>query len=282
MTEFAGRIRYEWWKSYILAPARFKPGTRMTAFYEDGRGKITDVFGGDPDRQTDALWCYFAAGRNAPAPEGLPASGGLPVKVGARPAVFRTFMKDGGSRGIAVGYPIGIHFAFDADQVRLVDAWEGEFIDATAAWKGRGGQIAGGQGKRVWSAPKGPPLISGGRPEAWPTQTGAEAGFAFKGYRFESDGTPSFMYVMSRGEEKLSVTERFVPRPREGVLLARQFEITGLSSGHPVWINAGMGSVQLNAATGLNVEKFGAPGDATWFGITAGDGPVVFTLEVKP
>jgi hypothetical protein len=70
MTEFAGRIRYEWWKPYILAPARFKPGTRMTAFFEDGRGKIADVFGGDPDRQIDALWSYFAAGKAAPAPEG--------------------------------------------------------------------------------------------------------------------------------------------------------------------------------------------------------------------
>jgi len=282
MTEFAGRIRYEWWKPYILAPARFKPGTRMTAFFEDGRGKIADVFGGDPDRQIDALWSYFAAGKAAPAPEGLPTSGGLPVKIGARPAVFRSFMKDGGSRGIAVGYPIGIHFGFDADQVRLVDAWEGDFIDATNTWKGRGGQIAGGQGKQVWSAPKGPALTTGDRPESWPTQTGTDAGFSFKGYRFESDGTPTFLYQHRRGEETVSVSEQFLPRPRDGVLLARHFELSGLSKGRAVWINAGKGTVQLVAAPGMNVEKFAAPGDATWFGITAGDGPVGFTLEVMP
>jgi cytochrome c2 len=104
ITHFASRLRYEWWRPYLMAPARFKPGTRMTAFFADGKGKIADVFAGDPDRQSEAMWAYFttSGGAGGPQPEGLPMQGGLPVIVGDRPAVFRTFMKDAGSRGIAV------------------------------------------------------------------------------------------------------------------------------------------------------------------------------------
>ena len=283
MTEFARRIRPEWWRAYILAPARFKPGTRMTAFYETGRGKITDVFGGDAVRQTEALWAYFTAGKAAPPPEGLPSGSGLPVKIGSRPAVFRTFLRDGGSRGIAVGYPIGIHFGFDATDVRLVDAWEGEFIDASAAWKGRGGQVAGGQGKQIWRAPAGPPLIAGEKPAAWPKAAGAEAGYRFKGYRIEKDGTPTFMYTIGEGGQMLTVGERFRPNPIEGAPVVREFEVAGLGSGRVLWVNGGKGTVKLRPLPGaeITVETVAGSERATWFGVGA-SGTAGFALEIKP
>lgn len=289
ITSFAERIRYDWFKSYVLAPARYKPGTRMTAFYASGHGPVLDVLSGDPDKQTDALWVYFATGKMGPAPEGLPTAGaGLPVAVGDKPVVFRTFMKDAGSRGIAVGYPIGLHFGFDATAVRLVDAWQGEFIDASAAWKGRGGQVADGQGKTLWSAPAGPPLVIGAKPERWPAATGHEAGYQFKGYRFEKDGTPVFMYTVASGETgtsaaPISVEERFVPRPKPGVLLARRFELTGLTPGQTVWMDAGKGQCAVVAATTLKTQDAPGVDGEHWFGVTSESaGAASFTVEITP
>lgn len=282
ITGFAERLRYDWWKSYVLAPARYKPGTRMTAFYGSGRGSIHDVFEGDPDRQTDALWAYFTTtGFGGPAPEGVPSDKGLPVPIGDRPSIFRTFLKTGGSRGIAVGYPIGIHFGFDANTVRLVDAWQGDFIDATSAWKGRGGQIAGGQGKFVWRAPAGPPLVIGARPESWPKATGRDAGYRFKGYRLESDGTPTFMYALETPAGDVRVEERFTPRPRSGALIAREFTLSGVPGDALVWMNPGPGQCVIRAATGAASEEPG-PDGARWFKITPEGGRAVFVVEITP
>lgn len=290
ITAFAQRVRYSWFKSYILAPARYKPGTRMTAFFSSGIGTVQDVLSGDPDRQSEALWAYFAAGASAAPPEGLPSGGpGLPLSVADRPVVFRTFMKEAGSRGIAVGYPVGVHFGFDATAVRLVDAWEGEFIDASGAWSGRAGKIAGGQGKTVWTAPAGPALVIGPKPSEWPSATGQEGGLRFGGYKLEKDGTPVFMYAIravgdaaSESGAPISVEEKFMPKPEPGVLIARDFRLSGVQSGQTVWVNAGEGACRLKPSGTIKVEE-AEGGDEKWFGLTSqSGGTLAFRVEIQP
>jgi hypothetical protein len=205
----------------------------MTPFYREGRSQATSVYGGQPGPQTDALWAYFSTGKFGPAPEGLPTGTGLPVALHDRPVVFRTFLKDAGSRGIAVGFPIGTHFGFDAGAVRLVDAWQGDFVDASSAWKGRGGMVATGQGGTVWSAPPGPAVVIGDKPEKWPTDSGPEKGYRFKGYRLDAKGVPTFMYEASG----VRIAERFEPGGE--TLIRRRFEVRGLKPGQIAWIAIG-------------------------------------------
>jgi mono/diheme cytochrome c family protein len=250
ITGFADHLRYEWWKPYLMSPTRFKPMTRMTAFYHqaDGKGQIKDVFGGDFDRQAEAMWAYFTA-KSGPAPEGLPSASGLPLVVGAKPTVFRTFLKDGGSRGIAVGYPIGVHFGFDGTGVRLVNAWKGEFIDATSTWKGRGGMTAGGQGKTIWKAPAGPAIVIGKRPEAWPEKGGAEGGHKFVGYRMNDRGAPSFLYKVG----ECDVEEQF--EPAEQGLIKRTFTVKGVPAAASVWLNTGPGVLKSEAIANVAEDR---------------------------
>lgn len=280
ITHFASRLRYEWWKPYLMAPARFKPGTRMTPFFADGRGKITDVFGGDADRQADSLWAYFTTtGGSGPEPEGLPAAGGLPLIVGDRPTVFRTFMKDAGSRGIAVGYPIGFHFAFDATAVRLVDAWKGDFLDATSAWKGRGGQVATGQGKTIWSAPAGPAIvIAPSRPEKWPEGGGRDAGYRFEGYRLTDKGVPVFMYKAGS-----SNVEEIV-EPGESGQIRRSITVKGVPAGAVVWFNTGPGVVSSTAVANIASDRAAGDNKLKLEGYTPKDyaQPVSFEVVIKP
>lgn len=281
ITAFAARLRYEWWSDYIHAPARFKPGTRMPAFFESGSSNISDVFSGDPVAQADALWAYFTLGEFAPPPDGLIPEGGFKIKVGARPMVLRTFLREAGSRGIAVGFPTtmgGMHFAFDAERVRLVDAWKGDFLDASGAWAGRGGNVVGGQGPSTWKAPAGPAIIvSADKPKDWPVESGRDAGMKFRGYRLDAAGVPTFTYTIASGTTGIEVAERFEPTTDGAV--KRTFEITGIPGGAAVWHNAGP-----NATLDTSDNATRAPGDGPILGFTPTDPakPLVFTLICKP
>ncbi|MBL8965032.1 MAG: c-type cytochrome [Phycisphaeraceae bacterium] len=236
ITQFASRLRHDWWTNYALGPARHKPGTRMPAFFATGKSTRTDILSGDPMRQIDAMWAYFNLGSTAPPPSGVQTGKGMALSVGDRPRVFRTFMKDAGSRGIAVGFPVGTHFGFDAARVRLADAWKGDFIDATGAWANRGGMVSSGQGQTVWTAPPGPALVLAKTlPDPWPTSPPEDQTHVFGGYTLDPKGVPTFRYRIGTAE----VLETFTPA-QGGI--RRDFVITGVEPAMSVFFNAGPGA----------------------------------------
>lgn len=236
MTRFAERIRYEWWRRYALNPPRFKPGTRMPSFFIGGTSAITSVMEGDAERQIDSLWAYFTLGSDMPTPEGLSASGaGYEVRVAGRPRILRTFIEGVGSRAIAVGFPAGVHFAFDARTCRLAQVWTGDFLDASGAWANRGGTPTGGRGPLVWEAPTGAMF----RIEDDPTDANDMDETKFRGYRVDDDGVPVFRYAVDTGAGAVEVEERVVPADASGVLVRREFTAHDLPDGVRLWIRAG-------------------------------------------
>ncbi len=73
LTRVAGRIRREWFDRYLEAPARAHPGTPMPAILPKGQpAPLASVLDGDALRQRDALWSYFALGKDAPSPKPAP------------------------------------------------------------------------------------------------------------------------------------------------------------------------------------------------------------------
>ncbi len=197
MTAFAERLRYEWYKAYMPNPARFKPGTRMPSFATDGVSAETDILAGDAAAQEDAMWAYFSLGELSPPPKDATAQSSMTLTVGERPRVFRSFLHAAGSRGIAVGFPVGVHFSFDATECRLAELWRGDFINAAGSWAGRGGSELGGQGEHLWTAAAAPLIEYPGAPAP-----------EFRGYRLDVEGVPSFLYRIG----ELSVEDRIVPR----------------------------------------------------------------------
>jgi mono/diheme cytochrome c family protein len=233
------RIRGDFWRRYALAPLRFKPGTRMPIYFVNGKSEA-DLLDRDAPRQIDAIWSWFEHEKEMPAPDGVPSGKGLVLDVGDRPKVFRTFLERAGNRGIAVGTPQGLHFAFDAEQIRLVEAWTGEFLNVSPVWDGRGGHVAPELGPRVWSAPPGPMILlappdalKGGRVDpnvvsamgAWPLDSGRSHGLRFRGYRLEDDGLPIFLYELGDG---VQVEERDAPGGGDGLRFTRDFHVRGL------------------------------------------------------
>ena len=275
MTAFARRLRHEWWRAFIQDPQRYVPGTRMPAFAAGGRSTF-DVYDGDAGRQAAAMWAYFGLGEFMPPPDGLASEADLRVEVGERPRILRTFLRGAGTRGIAVGFPVGVHYSFDAGAVRLVEIWKGDFLDATGAWSGRGGNVSDGRGPAVWSAPDGPPFVIGEPPQEWPSATGAEAGYEFLGYSLDAEGVPSFRYRVAGFE----AMERVTPRLASDSVL-RRFELHGL----PAYLRV---HARLGQSTRVAPEGDAAPFDRC----TEGSGTVTFfntrfhevtsfTLEVK-
>jgi hypothetical protein len=82
LTRVAGRIRRDWFDRYLEGPARSHPGTPMPAIFTRGQpAGLASVLEGDPQRQKDALWSYFAQGKEAPSPKPPPP---MPVASPAR------------------------------------------------------------------------------------------------------------------------------------------------------------------------------------------------------
>lgn len=280
ITTFSERLRYDWWRVYIMNPHRFKVGTRMPNFYLAGIGAVKDVLDGDPEKQADAMWAYFNLGDFAPVPSGINTGDGMTVLVGDRPMVLRTFLKDAGSRGIAVGFPSGLHFAFDAGESRLVDAWRGGFIDASGAWAGRGGNVSDEKGTMQWKAPAGPALIPelGTGALGWPKVTSSKTTGKFKGYALDKQGVPTFMYTIGSAV----IRERFEPGSESDVLFRRSFGVemaanTGIAK---LFVNAGKGKVSIADQQNCKaIERAGDDG-STWFEVelSAVDGKSSFVV----
>ncbi len=288
LLQFAQRLRPEALLGYLLAPARQKPGTRMPRYFEDGKSVVGDVLDGDPARQAAALWAWFERASTMPAPEGVPTGERRLLPVGERPVVFRSFLPRAGNRGIAIGTPSGLHFSFDADQVRLVEAWQGEFLDVAPVWEGRGGGVANLLGPVVWSAPAGP-LLQLGAAATWPDKNGRATGAKYLGHRVEPDGTPVLEWQLREqtiGVEVpadragILVEERFLPDPRPDVLFVRRVtlsrvppaaSITLLPQGERVRLQPQQSDFVM-ASSGTDLPSVIAP--------RQGSGTIVLYLEV--
>jgi len=243
MTAFAERLRYEWWRGYVHDPQRYKPGTRMPSFGTGNVSSFKDVLDGDLTQQADALWAYMNLGDFMPVPEGLEAESEMIIPVGDRPVVMRAFLPEVGARGIAVGFPNGLHIGYDATNARLVHAWSGKFLDAAGSWAGRGGSENDELGEVVWNAATAPTLLFEFPTDGWPDSQPESTTVEFHGYRIGSDGVPVFESTLDgvRIEERIETQLT----PQRG--LNRHFRLSGLSDVQHVFVT---GAVDRDSVSG--------------------------------
>ncbi len=189
------RYREGWLRQYLIDPAAHRPGTLMPSFWPGGEATNREILGGDTDRQIASIFAFAAQGEGAPAgyPEHL--AGQFEIVPDSAPVVLRTFLEDVGVHAILVGFPEGVHFAYDGRQARPARWWRGRFFDAYHTWFSR-------------HAPFEKPL--GDEISAWPAPEGG--GRTGRGYSLDEGGVPIF-HVEFAGEEF-----RETLRPRAGGL----------------------------------------------------------------
>jgi mono/diheme cytochrome c family protein len=210
----ARRVRFDWFRRWMLAPSRILSGTSMPNYF-------TGTPLGQADQVIDELWAAFSLGESMPLPHGVgsPLTSTthevLPVPR-EEPVVLRFILPDATAAAVAVGLPHqgageGISYCFDATQSRMVYAWEGGFIDLTDSIT-----------KPMRSARLLGDVFYRARDPLWRSGTVDHiADSRFRGYRLRKDA-PEFFYDV----DGIRVTERIVPTEsgtgfRQEFLLAR-------------------------------------------------------------
>ncbi len=169
LTHTVERLQPEYFKELLLNPQATQTGTMMPPMFI-GRKKA--------DQEIESIWTYLKEIEGQPLPEGLISTEDFelkPEKAG-RPMVFRSFITGAGSHAIGVGFPQGIHAAFDAAQARWAMVWKGRFLDALNNWQSREMLPIKPLGTAVKMLPE-----EGGVRE-------------FTGYKLDKQGVPTFLY----------------------------------------------------------------------------------------
>lgn len=195
LTEMTGRIREDWFRRYLIDPARYRPGTRMPTGFPNGQAVVRDLYNGNPDLQTAAIWTYLTDGDKAGIPDGLIA-GTIELIPKDEPILYRNFLEESSPGSFAIGYPEQIHVIWDPQELSLRRAWQGRFIDASKHWTGRGSGFQGPLGDNIISLDAGFPfalLESSDSP--WPNlQIRETPEYRFTGYSIDEKGRPTFRY----------------------------------------------------------------------------------------
>lgn len=128
-----------------------------------------------------------------------------------RAAIYRNFIQGTSARGIGIGLPGGVNFAYSADRLAPELIWQGAFIDAGRHWTERG------QG---YQAPAGDHVVT-------LTNAAAYAQPAkFLGYKLDKAGNPTFsVQVGLNGETR--VLDAFKAGSPGGSALERTLSAAG-------------------------------------------------------
>ena len=192
LSTLAIRLQPGWLRDYLINPAAHRPGTLMPSFWPEGKAANRDILGGDTDRQIASIIVFAREGKGVP--EGFPATSAREFELipGLRPVVLRTFMADVGTHAILVGFPAGVHVAYDGRDCRPALTWKGRFFDAYGTWFSR---------FAPFEKPLGESIV------AWPGPSDASAARKFEGYRLDAAGVPTFLFSVGG----VPVAERIEP-----------------------------------------------------------------------
>ena len=193
------RLRPEWFYDYVLNPATYRSDTLMPALWPLGETQFPGILEGDTRRQILSIWAFIKEGEGAP--QGFPeqAAGEFEIVPKDRPIVLRTFLKGVGTKAILIGFPEGIHLAYDGDKGRPAFLWRGRFFDAYNTWFSR-------------FAPFESPLEE--NVIRFEQVVGARDGRRFRGYDLDKHGNPTFVITEDgrRYTDKFEASDRTLKR----------------------------------------------------------------------
>lgn len=129
------RLQPVWFNAYLRNPGAFRPRTVMPTAWPNGIAVHKTILDGDTDRQIEAIWYYLSLGTSAADPSGIRAVS-TKLTVGDQALTHRGRSRVAGYRGIAVGLPQRLSYAFNAETGTLSAIWQGDFIGVN--WSGQG------------------------------------------------------------------------------------------------------------------------------------------------
>lgn len=210
------RLQPAWFDQFLRNPAKFRPGIIMPSYWPDNKAVQNEILGGNADEQIRALWNEFTLGRSARDPSGLRAEDPELV-VTDQTRTYRGRSEVAGYRGIAIGFPGGMNYAFNAHNGALSALWTGKFV--SVGWRGQG------SGNFIPKAPVIPlpqdVAFLTNLPETWPLRPirtkeapvnpdptyPSQHGYRFQGYSIGENGVPTFRYLC----DKIAIEDTSLP-----------------------------------------------------------------------
>ncbi len=129
------RLKSAWFNAYVRNPGAFRPRTVMPTAWPDGIATHKTILDGNTDSQIEAIWYYLSLGTSAADPSGI-RDVGTKLVVDTLAKVHRGRSRVAGYRGIAVGLPGGLNYAFIAETGTLSALWLCDF--GCVNWSGQG------------------------------------------------------------------------------------------------------------------------------------------------
>lgn len=253
----AQRVQPQWFHDFLLNPEELKNRTRMPTFFPSGKSQNKEILEGDTELQIAAMWAYLKQIDKQPLPEKIVQANSQDFELVPkdRPIVLRTFMPQAGTHAIAVGFASGVHYAFDAETIRLAQSWRGRFLDAQGTWFMRFTPPAEPLGEALINLPAGRPFaILRDKQQAWPKDDAEENGYRFSGYRLDEAGVPTLLYRFNQ----FDVEDRI--EPLDNRQLTRKFTIHHRKSDETIpslWLRAHSGKSLVKKAAGTFESESG-------------------------
>lgn len=205
MLTFAERLQPNWFAHFLISPQRFRPGIVMPESWSGGIASHQEILAGDTQAQIEAIWHYLTFGTSAATPKGIERVR-TTIEVTDTTRVYRGRSSVAGFRGIAVGFPGGMNYAFNANTGTLSAIWQGDFV--SARWDGQGAgdfqpmaraaQLAQDVSFYRLQSPDEPwplkPVMTEEAPVNPDPLYPRNRGYRFAGYYMDEDSIPTFMY----------------------------------------------------------------------------------------
>ena len=129
------RLQSKWFNRFVRNPGSLRPRIVMPYSWSDGIAAHKTILDGNTDMQIEAIWYYLSLGTSAADPSGI-RNISTKLTVGEQTRTYRGRSRIAGFRGIAVGFPERISYAFNAETGTLSAIWVGDFIGVN--WNGQG------------------------------------------------------------------------------------------------------------------------------------------------
>lgn len=198
------RLKPSWFARFLITPQAYRPGIVMPESWPDGIAQFDDL-DANTERQIQAIWHFLSLGTSAPEPQGL-RSVRHDLQVTDTTRTYRGRSSIAGFRGIAVGFPGGINYAFNAQNGTLSALWKGGYV--SVRWDGQGAGGFNPSARPVQLAQDTSFYRLANDAEAWPLRPHMDEehpvdpdplyprnlGYRFRGYSFDEQSIPTFEY----------------------------------------------------------------------------------------
>lgn len=250
MTTFE-RLQPGWFNNFVRNPGKYRPRIVMPYSWPDGVAAHDKILDGNTQMQIEAIWYYLSLGTSAADPPGIRRVDTV-LSVADTARTYRGRSSVAGFRGIAVGFPERLSYAFNAETGTLSAIWQGEFIRVDRGGQGSGGfnpaapaiQLAHDVSFAELKSDDTPwplrPVMSKEAPVNPDPLYPKNLGYQFKGYYLDAGQVPTFMYRVGQ----IEIEDRSIAvRKNEQVELVRSIQFNSPEN-TSIWFRALTGETE--------------------------------------